>query len=122
MREESVLCQVAPIDELVSTDSEVTFLKVDVEGAEFAVLRGAIQTLSRCAPTVVCEVNPAFMIGFGYDVPSLLRFVGDLGYSAYWYEHSKLVRGVAEPHQAVPNNWIFVHPRRADRLAGLFIQ
>jgi FkbM family methyltransferase len=39
---------------------EVKFMKIDVEGHEFEVLAGAEETLARCAPTLLVEVDQAF--------------------------------------------------------------
>ena len=36
---------------------EVQFIKIDVEGHEFRVLQGAEQTLARCAPTLLIEID-----------------------------------------------------------------
>lgn len=44
-----------PLDEVLSRDGRVDFIKVDVEGAEFAVLSGAREVLRRCRPVVVFE-------------------------------------------------------------------
>lgn len=44
---------VIPLDELGLTD--VSLVKVDVEGMEPQVLRGATETLTRCRPTVLTE-------------------------------------------------------------------
>jgi len=35
----------------------VSFIKIDVEGAEVEVLRGAVETLQRYRPTVLCEIG-----------------------------------------------------------------
>jgi hypothetical protein len=47
-----------------------TVIKIDVEGFEGEVLRGAEGTLRRCRPTVLCEViyesTRALMLEFGY--------------------------------------------------------
>jgi FkbM family methyltransferase len=46
--------EVFPLDEIV--DTPVHFIKIDVEGMELDVLRGARNLLSRCRPTVMIEV------------------------------------------------------------------
>jgi FkbM family methyltransferase len=38
--------------------NDVTLIKIDVEGSELPVLRGAEHTLARCRPRVLYEVNP----------------------------------------------------------------
>ncbi len=44
-------------------------IKIDVEGADLLVLRGAVATLARLRPTVLAELNPYWMrqIGQGLD-------------------------------------------------------
>lgn len=54
-------------------------LKIDTEGFELAVLRGAHQLIARTRPTLFVENNdPAI----GDD---LIRHIRDLGYDCYWY-------------------------------------
>lgn len=43
------------LDDLIPDDLDVSFIKIDVEGAEFMVLRGAENIIKRCAPTIVFE-------------------------------------------------------------------
>jgi hypothetical protein len=47
------------VDEYVKRISlhRVDFLKIDVEGFELEVLRGAKRTIERCKPLIYCEVN-----------------------------------------------------------------
>ena len=42
-------------DDLISEDMTINFMKIDVEGAELLVMRGALQTIGRCKPHVVFE-------------------------------------------------------------------
>lgn len=48
----------ARLDDVLPKDHRVDFVKIDVEGAELLVLRGAIETLRRCRPTMVFEHGP----------------------------------------------------------------
>ncbi|MBC8737351.1 FkbM family methyltransferase [Paraburkholderia sp. UCT31] len=60
--------------------TRVDVMKIDVEGAELAVLKGAIETLRRYKPTILMEVNAQTCRAAGYEPEELLRFVTDLGY------------------------------------------
>ena len=66
--------------------ADVTGMKIDAEGAEYDILRGARETLLRCRPVLTLEVEerhregstwavPAFLDALGYDV--LFELHGD---------------------------------------------
>lgn len=63
---------------------DVTAMKIDAEGAEYEILRGARETLLRCRPVLTLEVEerhrqgstwavPAYLDALGYDVLFELR-------------------------------------------------
>lgn len=51
------------IDDLDFQD--VSMIKIDVEGWEPYVLEGANETIERCKPLIVCEINPQALKGHG---------------------------------------------------------
>jgi FkbM family methyltransferase len=61
----------------------VDLIKIDVDGDELPILRGAEQVLSRFAPTIVFEYCPYLLIERGAEPTELLRFLRDRGYGLH---------------------------------------
>jgi FkbM family methyltransferase len=55
--------QVSTLDELISA-ANVDVIKIDVEGAELGVIRGAKRLIERCRPVVMFESGPHEVLGF----------------------------------------------------------
>ena len=51
----TITVKTALLDDIVPKNINIDFIKIDVEGAEYQVLRGAIGILNRCKPIVVFE-------------------------------------------------------------------
>jgi FkbM family methyltransferase len=62
------------LDDLAITD--LTGLKVDAEGAEYEILRGARETLLRCRPVITLEVEERHREGSTWAVPAYLDALG----------------------------------------------
>jgi FkbM family methyltransferase len=62
--------------------SDVSAIKIDVEGAELEVLRGAWETLQNCRPCLSIEIEERHRRGSTTAVPALLRELGFEG----WFE------------------------------------
>jgi FkbM family methyltransferase len=54
-RLESITVPTRRLDDALPADTPVSFIKVDVEGGEYGVLAGGIETLARCRPIVAFE-------------------------------------------------------------------
>lgn len=59
------------------------FVKIDAEGSELAVLRGARDVMTTHRPVVLFEVNPLAAVAAGYRTRDLLSFLQELGYTRF---------------------------------------
>jgi FkbM family methyltransferase len=76
-----ITCQMRPLDDVIAAGEtrHPDFIKCDVEGAEIAVFRGAVNTLDReDAPVVLFEVNPSAMTAFGASPDETVKFLQGL--------------------------------------------
>jgi hypothetical protein len=59
------------------------FIKCDVEGAEFLVLKGAANAISRCKPTILLEIVADFLSRTGHTTDDVEDFLTGHGYRFY---------------------------------------
>jgi FkbM family methyltransferase len=64
----------------------LTAMKLDAEGAEEEVLRGAAATLRRCRPVLSIEIEERHRPGSTRAVPALLAAIGYQGFYEFWGE------------------------------------
>ncbi len=94
-------------------------IKIDVEGMEADVIRGAAETLKRCGPVVFCENED------GQKSVELIQLLWDLEYDCYWhvtpYVRVPNFRGDAERiHNTMVSTNMVCVPRRANaQVSGL---
>ncbi|SHN21934.1 methyltransferase, FkbM family [Cyclobacterium lianum] len=77
--------------ELSTLDKEVEILnlqavdclKIDVEGAELHVLRGAERTIKKFKPVIITEVNQTSCEAAGYETLEILEFLKDRNYKLF---------------------------------------
>ncbi len=68
----------------------IDFLKVDVEGGELDVLKGAARMIKKHRPLIYCEVYERWTSAFGYSPATLLSHVASFG-----YQHARVISGGA---------------------------
>lgn len=61
----------------------VDLIKIDVEGHEFSVLEGAGETLERCRPAIIVEVEEDHNPG---SVANVRRFLENRGYHGFFFD------------------------------------
>lgn len=72
-------CDLVTIDSL---DLEhLDFLKLDIEGAEYFALKGALQTIKKHHPVIMLEVKDRLLKRHGLDTSKIERFFKKVGYT-----------------------------------------
>jgi FkbM family methyltransferase len=117
----SVEAKVVRLDDFLPQASDISMVKIDIEGAELLCLKGAENLLDRNLPTIICEINPWFLEGFGLRTEDLTDFVESKGYRIYAYRNENgtpelLPMSAAE---LVEDNYVFIHPSRESRFKEL---
>ncbi|RZS97334.1 FkbM family methyltransferase [Cecembia calidifontis] len=59
----------------------VDLIKIDVEGAELQVLKGATKCLTRFKPSLIIEINKEACQSAGYEAQDILEFLKNFGYA-----------------------------------------
>lgn len=84
-RSTSLDCKIVALDDFLPDLKRLTFVKIDIEGAEYFALEGMRGLLQRFAPVVMLEIVPEFLEGFGLTEAPLRTFAEALGYRFYRY-------------------------------------
>jgi FkbM family methyltransferase len=85
-----VTVEVRSLDEYLAQQriEKVDFIKLDVEGAEIEVLRGATRLLQAAKrPVILAEVQDVRTAPWGYRAEVIIRYLESLGFC--WYELSQ---------------------------------
>jgi FkbM family methyltransferase len=71
-----------PLDDFVREKglTRLDAMKIDVEGAELSILRGARESIARFKPMIVMEVSEETSRAAGYPASALLEYLEPMGY------------------------------------------
>lgn len=85
-----VVVEVTTADEAVPSSTVVDVVKLDVEGAEVAALRGMRSLLDRAAPgpTLLVECNPGLLRAAGTSDVELIASLEELGFAVHWIDEA----------------------------------
>jgi FkbM family methyltransferase len=113
--------EVIALDDFLPESEPVSLIKCDIEGAELYAFRGAEALIDRQLPTVICEINPWYLEGFGIRLDELTGFFFGKGYVIYHYRNDEGARRLraVEVSEIAEDNYIFIHPSRRERFDAL---
>lgn len=67
------------LDNIIPSSISIAFIKIDVEGAELQVLRGAVETLKRCTPVVIFEHGLGAADCYGTEPETVFELLEECG-------------------------------------------
>src|SRR5262245_12565858 len=105
---DSYNCRFIPLDSLISQKKQVCpdFIKIDVEGAELYVLRGAPEILKRYRPLMLIEVFAPWERAFGYGPWEVFTFLMEYGYEFLFACPEGLVAYMPSQASPFPSQYI----------------
>lgn len=115
---EEVKCKLQKMDDFVSENSieNVDFIKADVEGAEYFVLRGGANVLKRYKPVVLCEMLRKWAAKFNYHPNDIIEMMCDIGYECFAIEQNYLSKIEIVTEETQQTNFFFLHRDKHKRV------
>ena len=88
--------------------SRLRAIKIDAEGAEFAILVGARGLLTQHhIPFVIAEVNRFGLESMGASERHLRAYMSDLGYETYLFQPGQTFVQRLQPDETPESNYVF---------------
>ena len=83
-KDTSIFVETELLDAIIPTDIKITLIKMDVEGAELLVMKGAAQTIQRSKPILLFEFGKAGAEAYNYNDEIMFQFINEtLQYNIY---------------------------------------
>lgn len=90
----------------------VDFIKCDVEGAEFFVIKGGIRTIKKYSPIIFLEMLRKWSKKFNYSPNEIIKLLNKLGYSCFVCENDRLLNFTKMDGKTTYTNFFFLHRER----------
>ena len=76
---EEIEVEIKMLDEIIPSNEKIDFIKIDVEGAEFGVLKGAKNLLTKNKPTILFECGKGASDYYETNPLDLYDFIDEVG-------------------------------------------
>jgi FkbM family methyltransferase len=114
-----VSCPVVRLDDFVrDLDLAPAVMKVDVEGAEWMVFQGGLETIGRHQPLIMAEMLRKWALRFDYHPDAIIRLLAGLDYRCYLVAGGQLVELETMTESVTATNFFFLHRDRHAALLG----
>jgi FkbM family methyltransferase len=94
--------KIATLDSVLKDVKRVAFMKLDVDGHELSVLRGARRILQECRPTILMELCPYVCVEQGHTLDDVLQVLRGANYQFRTLGGKPLPSATAELEKLIP--------------------
>ena len=105
-----IKCRTRTLDDYCLEEgiSHVDFIKADIEGAEWLMLKGATKILRQSKPVLFLEIQSTSTKLFGYEPVELFNWLANRGYVPYFVDDTGSLVRINDYHGMLPDyNFIF---------------
>jgi FkbM family methyltransferase len=75
--------EIKMLDDYINKVSRCDFIKVDIEGAEYFLIKGGRKFIEKFKPVIYGEFNSFFLRKFGYSLKDIWEILQPMGYMGY---------------------------------------
>lgn len=117
--EEKIKCETVKVDDLLYGKlNRLSFIKIDIEGAEYYALNGMRKIIEKFKPEILIEIQPFFLKGFGLSVNAMLDLIKDMGYDIFYYNKEKKKIFLLDK-ELWDSNYILIHKTKINNFNTL---
>lgn len=103
--------QVKTVDNYVVENNitDIDFIKMDIEGAEFLALKGAKKTIEKNKPVMYIELLRKWSASFNYKPQDVVEWLNELGYGCFVFKENRMEKIFEINENTVETNFLFIH-------------
>ncbi|MDR1341125.1 MAG: FkbM family methyltransferase, partial [Prevotellaceae bacterium] len=103
---EKINVQCAALDNIIQVNNTIKFIKIDVEGGDFDVLRGARRILSTSKSVVIFESGRQYAADmYSYSKSDFFEFFEELGYELFTYTGERFTEDMWDSRYCYWETW-----------------
>jgi hypothetical protein len=90
------------VSERMDKNDKIAFIKIDIDGSEFALFRGGIETIRKHKPIIFIEFSPAMIKRANEDPKDYFTMLCD-EFIVFWYNNQALQRVKSSDYAVIEN-------------------
>lgn len=113
--QEKIVVPIRKLDTIMSEDPSLlrtTFVKIDVEGSELAIFRGASKMLDIAKPVIYCEIVDSYCRRYGHRLVDVVDYLMGAGYRPFALTEDGGLTPVDQRAQNPPHDFVFIPDQR----------